>query len=87
MKDIHTNISPVLNLSNLSIEESFLLACDYPLTKILLEDFTPQLWPIELPIIIDWLEEITNRWTVSKAQYSLLSDLYDLLSCVPSFRV
>lgn len=86
MKDIHTHLAPVLNISDLSIEESFLLACDYPLTKILLEDLTPELWPVEIPVIIEWLEEITNRWTVSKAQYSLISDLYDLLS-IPSLRV
>lgn len=51
MKDIHTNIAPVINLSERSIEESFSLACEYPLTKVLIENFEA-IEPITIPVRI-----------------------------------
>lgn len=82
MKDIHTHLAPVLNLSEVSIEESFALACDYPLTKILLQDLTPEFWPVELPVNIEYLDVMIES-KVSEKEFSLISELFNLLQGSP----
>lgn len=86
MKDINTHLAPVLNLSERSVEESFTLACEFPLTKVLLENFERPA-PINIPIrIIEGMEEIVERRTVSIRQASLLSMLVSLLEESPILR-
>lgn len=86
MKDINTHLAPVLNLSERSVEESFTLACGFPLTKVLLENFeTPG--PINIPVrIIEGMEEIVERKTVNVRQAFLISELYELLIVSPMLR-
>lgn len=86
MQDIHTNIAPVLNLSEISIEESFALACGFPLTKVLLQDFE-RVELVTIPVrIIEGMEEIVERKTVNTRQAFLISELFELLSSSPVLR-
>jgi len=86
MKDIHTNIAPVLNLSEISIEESFALACGFPLTKVLLQDFE-RVELVTIPVrIIEGMEEIVERKTVNTRQAFLISELFNLLSSSPKLQ-
>lgn len=83
MKDIYTNIAPVLNLSEISIDESFELACGYPLTKVLIDNLEESI-PVTIPVrIIEGMEEIVERRTVNIRQASLLSALVSLLEESP----
>ena len=72
MKDINTHLAPVLNLSDRSVEESFALACGFPLSKVLLEDFERTI-PVNIPVrIIEGMEEIVERKTVNVRQAFLI---------------
>lgn len=86
MKDINTHLAPVLNLSERSVEESFTLACGFPLTKVLLEDFERPA-PVSIPVrIIEGMEEIVERKTVNTRQAFLISQLYELLIVSPVLK-
>lgn len=86
MKDINTNLASVINLSEVSIEDSFTLACGYPLTKVLIQDFERS-HPITIPVrIIEGMEEIVERKTVNIRQAFLISELFEILSSSPKLQ-
>lgn len=86
MKDINTNLAPVLNLSDRSVEESFELASSFPLAKVLLDDFE-RADTVIIPVrIIEGMERIVEKKTVSILQYALLERLYALMSESSSLR-
>lgn len=86
MQDINTHRAPVLNLSEVSIQESFEMACGYPLTKVLLEDFE-RVEPVTIPVrIIEGMEEIVERKTVNLRQSFLIDELYELLRSSPILK-
>jgi len=71
--DISTSLEPVINLSEKTIEESFIDACGYPMTKILLQDLTPSAGPVSIPVhIIEGMETIAERGTANKSQMELI---------------
>jgi len=71
--DLSTSLAPVINLSEKTIEESFLEACGSPLTKILIEDLTPYSGPVTIPVrIIEGMGTIVDRGTVTEKQASLI---------------
>ena len=79
--DLSTSLAPVINLSEKTIEESFLEACGAPLTKILIEDLTPYSGPVTIPVrVIEGMEKITERGTASSdRQLALISALSALI--------
>jgi len=71
--DITTSLSPVINLSEVSIMESFELACGAPMTKILIQDLTPYTGPVSIPVrVIEGMERIVDRGTVNEKQMDLI---------------
>lgn len=79
--DLTTSLSPVINLSEKTIEEAFIEACGTPFTKVLIEDLTPYGGPVSIPIrVIEGMEKIADRGTVTEKQYALIWSLYALMS-------
>jgi hypothetical protein len=71
--DLSTSLAPVINLSEKTIEESFLEACGAPLTKILIENLTPSTGPVAIPVrIIEGMDTIIDRGTVTEKQAFLI---------------
>ena len=71
--DLSTSLSPVINLSEVSIMESFELVCGAPMTKILIEDLTPYTGPVSIPVrVIEGMERIAERGTVNEKQMNLI---------------
>lgn len=85
--DLSTSLSPVINLSEKTIEQSFLDACGYPLTKILIQDLSEKKEPVSVPVrIIEGMEKIADRGTVNKKQAMLISELFELMLSSPILR-
>lgn len=86
--DLSVSLSPVINLSEKTTEQSFAEACGYPMTKILLQDLTPYAGPISIPVrVIEGMEKIAERGTVSgDRQFALISALAALIAESPLCR-
>lgn len=60
--DLSTSLSPVINLSEKTIEQSFIDACGSQLTKILIQDLSEKKEPVSIPVrVIDGMDAIVNR--------------------------
>lgn len=72
----------IVNLSDITTEESFELACGFPLSHILLENLTSpeESREVVIPVrVIEWMEEIMDRGTVTKKQFLRLQWIFDII--------
>lgn len=83
--DISRNLEPVINLSWEDTQTALFRAATSERIKITLEHI-PDSAPVAIPVrIIEGMEMILERRTVTHAQYSLISKLFELIN-EKSFR-
>jgi len=86
MKDIHTHLAHVINVSDIPVLEAMLLASREIPRKIEIENI-PEPEIITLPIrIIEGMETIVERGTATKKEFSLIASLVALMQESPVLR-
>jgi hypothetical protein len=76
----------VLNLSDISTCESLARASTCERVSVVL-DHVPDTEKVAIPVrIVEWMEMICERGTVSEKQYVLIWRLFDLLSWTPVYK-
>ena len=85
--DISTSLDPVINLSGVSTAIAIARASTCEKVTITLSEYVP-IGKVTISVrIIEGMETITARGTVSKNQYSLISALVDLMQDSRMLRV
>ena len=86
MIDIHTNIAPVINLSDVPTDIAIAQARTYEKVNITI-DHIPDIGKMVIPVrIIEWMEKIVERKIVNQKQAFLISELFELLSSSPKLQ-
>ncbi len=85
--DLSRSLAPVINISDVPTLEAMLRASTYERISIAI-DHIPDSGVMVLPVrIIEGMETVTDRGTVTEEQFSLMEKLLDLLQSSPVLKL